>query len=441
MSLIKKFLSPILPLYHWLMPRVGAFVYGHPAKKLTVILVTGTKGKSSVVEIIASILKADNEKACYTNSVHFAVCGTAGDDIQKNNLRMSMPGRFFLQKFLASAVRAGCTHAVIETTSEGARYYRHHCLYPNALVVTNIAPEHIESHGSFEKYLDCKLSIVDELAKSPKQNKVLVVNADDSYATAFTDRLGRKEGAAEHPTAIHACCRKDMHNLSTTDKGVSFVAGSTAVESKLPGEFSAYNILASLTFARALGVADASIQAGVASLTTIPGRAEYIYADNPSFQVNATGEPFDVLVDYAHTAESLQALYETFAHKKIIGVFGSMGGGRDTWKRPKMGAVADHFCDTIILTDEDPCDEAPEKIVGEISAGINTHEPVIIMSRRAAIAYAIALARESTSPTAILITGKGTDNSIKRAGGTEEVWSDAQVAHEELSKNSEVVVE
>jgi UDP-N-acetylmuramoyl-L-alanyl-D-glutamate--2,6-diaminopimelate ligase len=442
---IKKLLSPILPLYHWLLPRVGALWYGYPAKKLAVILVTGTKGKSSVVEIIASILKADGKKVCYTNSVHFAICGTTGDDIQKNGLRMSMPGRFFLQKFLARAVRAGCTHAVIETTSEGARYYRHHCLYPNALVVTNIAPEHIESHGSFEKYLDCKLSIVDELAKSSKQNKVLVVNTDDKYSTAFTDRLSRsplqqnshirENYSADTVTQIQTYCRKDMHNLSTTDTGASFVADSTAVESKLPGEFSAYNILASLTVCRALGVAETSIQAGVVNLATIPGRAEYIYADNAEMQKNAAGEPFDVLVDYAHTAESLQALYETFAHKKIIGVFGSMGGGRDTWKRPKMGAVADMFCDTIILTDEDPCDEAPEKIVNEISAGINAHEPVVIMSRRDAIAHGISLARTSTSPTAVLITGKGTDNSIKRAGGTEEPWSDAQVALEELNKN------
>lgn len=438
MRIVKKILSPILPLYHWLLPRIGAFIYRYPASKMTVVLVTGTKGKSSVTEIIASILKASEAGVCYTNSVHFAICGVdkdgnKKDNIQKNGLRMSMPGRFFLQSFLARAYKAGCTYAVIETTSEGARYFRHHMLYPDALVVTNIAAEHIESHGSFEKYLDCKLSIVNQLAHSPKSNKVLVVNSDDNYASAFTDRLARSEGAKLLTTTERAYSRKDMKNLSTTDKGVSFVVSTPtdspssplAIESQLPGEFSAYNILASVTLARHLSIPNAAIQTGVKNLTTIPGRAEYIHA----------GQPFDVVVDYAHTAESLEALYATFAHKKIIGVFGSMGGGRDTWKRPKMGAVADRYCDTIILTDEDPCDEKPEKIVGEISAGINTHTPLVIMDRREAIAHAISLARASTSPTAVLITGKGTDNSIKRANGVEEPWSDAQVAREILNNH------
>jgi UDP-N-acetylmuramoyl-L-alanyl-D-glutamate--2,6-diaminopimelate ligase len=333
-----------------------------------------------------------------------------------------MPGRFFLQKFLRTAYVNGCTHAVIEATSEGARYFRHHCLYPNVVVVTNIAPEHIESHGSFENYLDCKLSLVDALASSPKLDKALVVNTDDSYATAFTDRLERCDSG--HTVTQLAYNRDSGINLVYTDHGVSFIAGKTPIESTLPGLFSAYNILAALTAARHLSVTESALVAGIRAVTTIPGRAEFI----------REGQSFDVVVDYAHTAESLEALYTTFAAKRIIGVLGSMGGGRDTWKRKKMGAVADTHCSTIILTDEDPCDEDPEKIVREIGTGITAHTPLIIMNRREAIREAFRLADASTEPTAVLITGKGTDNSIKRAHGTSEPWSDAGVAREELAR-------
>lgn len=430
MHALRSLLHPLLPLYHWLLPRIGACMYRFPAHSLTVTLVTGTKGKSSTVSLLASILRADGKRVAYTNSVFFGI----NDTVVRNTLRMSMPGRFFLQRFLRKAIKAGCTHVIIEATSEGALFFRHHLLSPSILVVTNLAPEHIEAHGSFENYLDCKLSLVDELTASPKLHKALIVNADDAYAEAFIDRKERNEsGKSSNTTTLISYTRNDMHNLSTTDHGVSFVTEGTAVESKLPGLFSAYNCLAAITAARHLGVSEDACKKGISALTTIPGRAEAIRAQHPQRQTNAIGEPFDVIVDYAHTLESLEALYATYAHKHIIGVLGSMGGGRDTWKRPKLGALAEKYCMTTIITDEDPCDEDPQKIMHEIASGFTHKKPLLIESRRDAMTHAISLARLSSTPTAVLITGKGTDVSIKRANGHEEPWSDADVARDILN--------
>lgn len=151
------------------------------------------------------------------------------------------------------------------------------------------------------------------------------------------------------------------------------------------------------------------------------------------------GQSFPVIVDYAHTPDSLEAVYKTFpAHEKIC-VLGNTGGGRDTWKRPVMGEIADRYCMEIILTNEDPYDEDPEKILKEIQSGIKNHIPHVILDRRSAIRRAIEMAREFTlrraqgQNVAVLITGKGTDPYIMGPNGTKTSWDDRAVAREELT--------
>ena len=153
----------------------------------------------------------------------------------------------------------------------------------------------------------------------------------------------------------------------------------------------------------------------------IPGRVERI----------KEGQYFDVVIDYAHTPESLQALYNAFRDKRKICVLGNTGGGRDVWKRDKMAKIAENECDEIILTNEDPYDDDPQKIISDMAAAIPDAKPIIIMDRRVAINKAISLAK---SGDAVLITGKGTDPYIMGAGGTKIPWSDAGVAKEELRK-------
>ena len=163
------------PIYHYKLALLGTLVYRFPSRKIKVVGVTGTKGKSSVVEILAAILEKAGFKVASQSTVRFKI----GKEIRRNLFKMTMPGRFFIQKFLRQAVGAKCDYAVIEITSEGARQYRHKFIALDALIFTNLAPEHIESHGGYEKYLDAKLSIARALSKSSKKTKFMIANADD----------------------------------------------------------------------------------------------------------------------------------------------------------------------------------------------------------------------------------------------------------------------
>lgn len=403
---IKKALKPFLPWYHWALPRIGALRYGFPARNIHIIAVTGTKGKSTTTELIAAILRASGARVAVSNSVRFSIADTT----VSNTMRMSTPGRFFLQKFLRDAHRAGCTYAVIETTSEGARFFRHHALSMNALVFTNLAPEHIESHGSFEHYKQAKLSIVRELARSAERPRILVVNGDDPHASDFLN----------FPVDIKKTYSlRDVPGYEADDCHIRFAWGDATIESILPGEFNLYNMLAAATLARELHIPDETIAKGISSVEEIPGRSQFV----------REGQAFDVVVDYAHTVESLDALYRAFGTRRKIAVLGKCGGHRDKATRPLMAAKAEEYCDVVILTDEDPYDEDPRTIVDDMAAGMKS-KPVIIMNRREAIAHAISIAQPGD---AILLTGKGTDPSICRANGTEEPWNEFAIARELVS--------
>ncbi|MEX1120283.1 MAG: cyanophycin synthetase, partial [Candidatus Paceibacterota bacterium] len=197
------------------------------------------------------------------------------------------------------------------------------------------------------------------------------------------------------------------------------------IHSLLEGVFNAENILASVSLAEHLNIPLETIARGVTSVSKIKGRVEHV----------RTGQLFDVVVDYAHTPDSLKKLYEAFPHKKKICVLGNTGGGRDTWKRPEMGKIAGTYCDMVILTNEDPYDEDPEEIVTAIQKGVAEaqKEARIIMDRRTAI-YEACLYAQKTEGAVVLISGKGTDPYIMEARGKKTPWDDVTVATEVLEK-------
>lgn len=408
--LLKLIPAPLLGLYHRSFALLGTVVYRFPGKKLFVIAVTGTKGKSTTVELIRSILAEAGYATAAASTIRFSI----GGESEPNLFKMTMPGRMFLQKFLRRALDAGCTHAVIEMTSEGARQFRHKGIELNALVFTNLQPEHIESHGSFEKYAEAKLSLAEHLAASPKRPRYIIANTDDAYGEKFLDvNVEVKEGF----------CLGDAEPYNTDDKSVRFVwRRGELFTVPLPGVFNLRNVLAALTLANAMGIPMPAVKRALEHQAPIAGRAERVPGP----------QPYLVVVDYAHTPDSLKALYETY-HKshRIIGVLGSTGGGRDMWKRAEMGKIADEYCDVAILTNEDPYDEDPQKIVAEIAKGFTRKKPHIILNRHAAIREAL---REAKQDDAVLITGKGTDPYIMGPRGTKEAWSDRAVTQEELAK-------
>ncbi|MBI2004636.1 UDP-N-acetylmuramyl-tripeptide synthetase [Patescibacteria group bacterium] len=421
-ELVKKLIpTPLLERYHYALAVLGTLVYRNPSHKLMVIAVTGTKGKSTVVELIRAIFTEAGYTVAVANTIRFAI----GGESEPNLFKMTMPGRFYLQKFLHKAVAAGATHAVIEMTSEGARQHRHVGIELDALVFLNLQREHIESHGSMEQYAEAKLSLARHLETSSKRPRFIIANADDPSAKRFLEA----EVEVRAPFSL-----KDAEPYAVDERNVRFVwrptassgAPPTAVGGELfavplPGLFNLYNMLAAITLASELGIPVAVIKKALEHIGPIPGRAERV----------EKGQKFAVVVDYAHTPDSLHALYETYKESRIIAVLGSTGGGRDTWKRPEMGTLADEYAAVAILTNEDPYDEDPQKIVQEIAKGFSKKKPHIILNRRAAVREAL---REAHAGDAVLITGKGTDPYIMGPRGAKEPWSDKKVVEEELAK-------
>jgi UDP-N-acetylmuramoyl-L-alanyl-D-glutamate--2,6-diaminopimelate ligase len=426
LSALKKIIpKPIFeffqPAYHLLLALLGAVIYKFPGKNMTIIGVTGTKGKSTTTELINAILEADGCKTALQNTLRFKIA----DKEKRNLFKMTMPGRFFMQKFLQEAVKNGCTHAVIEMSSEGAKQSRHKFLFLDALIFTNLAPEHIESHGSYENYLNAKLTIASELIDHKKKKfthgPVLVANTDDKEGQKFLDLniINKIPYSLRNAVAVKA-----------DEKGSSFQMGKIVIHSKLPGIFNVYNMLGAISYAKFAGITDEKIKKGLESVEKIRGRMEKINC----------GQEFDVVVDYAHTPDSLRAAYEAYNSCKKVCVLGNTGGGRDKWKRVEMGKIADKYCDEIILANEDPYDEDPLEILKEMEKGIKRKPRQIILDRREAINSAIRSAQNLKQihgdkyKVAVLITGKGTDPYIMGPNGSKQEWDDAFVAREELNK-------
>lgn len=404
----KKIYTFFQPAYHFLLAVTGVILYRHPSRHIYVIGITGTKGKSSTAEFVNAVLEADGNKTALLSTIRFKV----GNETRPNKYKMTMPGRFFVQKFLRQAVDAHCDYAIMEMTSEGARFYRHLGVELDALIFTNLSPEHIESHGSFAKYKKAKLRLVQRLAKSQKPARLSIANTDNEHASSFLIFPVEKNLGYS---------LKDVQILEESPNGSTIKWYDTDIHIPLPGKFNISNALAALTLSQELSIPIDTAKKGIENLSLIRGRVEKVDA----------GQNFTVIVDYAHTDDSLRKLYETFPTSRKIAVLGGTGGGRDSWKRPVLGKIADEYCEEIIVTDEDPYDEDPMKIIQEVAGGVTRHTPIIILNRREAMAKAFLLAQPGDI---VLITGKGTDPYIMGSHGTKEIWDDATVAREELLK-------
>ncbi len=402
----------IQPPYHFILSVIGALYYRFPSKEITVIGVTGTKGKSTVVELINAILEADGRRTAVAGTIRFKI----GEKSERNMYKMTMPGRFFIQKFLRDAVNAGCDVAVIEMTSQGVLQYRHKFIHLDALVFTNLSPEHIESHGSYEKYIAAKLELARALELSRKRPRYMIANRDDDHGGLFL------EANVEH-TLPYGLSDLELHNLNKDD--ISLVIQGSTIRVPLLGLFNVYNALAAITCARALGVPLKTIHSALSNLAPIKGRVERFKSPK------GANKKITAVVDYAHTPDSLEKLYQAFEKEQKICILGNTGGGRDTWKRPEMGRIAGKYCERIILTNEDPYDEEPKKIIDDMIRGVeNESKLTVIMDRRKAIRTAL---EEAPDGSVVIISGKGTDPYIMGPHNTKTPWSDAKVVGQELA--------
>ncbi|PIR37241.1 MAG: hypothetical protein COV34_03400 [Candidatus Zambryskibacteria bacterium CG10_big_fil_rev_8_21_14_0_10_42_12] len=415
----KRIFKATQPIYHFILAFLSALIYRFPSRKIVVIGVTGTKGKSSTTEYVNAIL----EKAGYQTAVANTIRHKIGENSRPNKYKMTMPGRFFIQHFLRRALVAGCTHVVIEISSEGVLQYRHRFLDLDALIFTNLSPEHLDTHGSYENYVQAKVEIGKRVIK---KDGTLVVNGDDEQAYRFL--------ALNVPHKITFSTKdiphdiRDGKNCFRFDRKNCFRFDSINICTPIKGMFTAYNMIAAATYAEHIGIKKEIVREALEEVHEIKGRAQEIDG----------GQDFVVVVDYAHTPDSLEHIYKAYDGYKIVGVLGGTGGGRDTWKRKEMGKLADRYCEKIYLTNEDPYDEDPWQIINHVADGIeHTDKLKKIMDRREAIREALMSAKELRKThdlVAVLITGKGTDPYIMEAHNKKTPWSDEQVVREELKK-------
>lgn len=402
-AIIKK-ITPkfIFKIYHRLLANLGAFLYGYPSIKMVVIGVTGTKGKSTTSYFIAKILEEAGYKAGLTSTALFKI----GEKEWLNKTKMTMLGRFALQKLLKNMVEAGCKYVVVETSSEGILQSRHIGIDYDVAVFTNLTPEHLESHGGFENYKKAKGELFKQLSKSVRKKingkeveKIIVANGDNEHSKYFLS--------------------------FNADKKIKFGFQELGFKMNILGKMNVYNALAALSVAKVLGIDLKIAKKALQNIKNVPGRMEFI----------EEGQNFKVVVDYAHEIESFKQLYETIEkipHKKIIHVFGATGGGRDKSRRPKMGEIAEKNADILIITTDDPYDEDPAKISDNVIEGVRDKKKVLnIVDRKEAISRAIEIAEKNDI---ILITGKGSEQAMVVKGGKKIPWDDREIVRKFLRK-------
>jgi UDP-N-acetylmuramoyl-L-alanyl-D-glutamate--2,6-diaminopimelate ligase len=417
---LKSFVRKLIPksfinLYHLGMAFLAALRYGFPSKRIKVIGVTGTNGKSTVINIASKILEKGGFKVAALTSIMFKI----GEKEEENKLKMTMPGRFVINKFLSDAVKEGCDVAIVETTSEGVVQNRHKFIDFKTAVFTTLNPEHIESHGGFENYKRAKGKFFNFVKGTH------IINIDDKHADYFLSFLAEKiiTYGINNPRAdIKA------ENVFVSYDGSQFKVNGYDFDLKILCSFNVYNALAAIAIALSEGVSMENCQKGIAEVSQIAGRMEKIIDDT-----------FKVFIDYAFIPVALEKVYEFVKPKngKLISVLGSCGGGRDKWKRPVLGGIADQYADVVIVTNEDPYDENPQSIIDEVSVGVkNKNKLMKIFDRREAINKALSLAGEGD---VVVITGKGCEPWICWEDGRKEAWDDRRIVREELLKISRVL--
>jgi len=396
---------------------IAAILYRFPSRKLKVIGITGTNGKSTVVEMVSAILEEAGYKIAISSSIKFKL----GKIVWRNESRMTMPGKFFLQKLLRNAVSQNCQYAVIEVSSEGIKQHRHRFINFNTVIITNVTPEHIESHGSFDKYLKTK----GELFRV-NQN-IHIINFDDSNSKYFINFPSKKKyiygiNVTNNNNQDGGIMITRASYPQISPAGTTFRIDDVEFNLKLLGKYNIYNALAAISLGLSQRIDLNICKNALNKIITMPGRMDEIIS-----------HPFKVFVDYAVTPDSLEKAYQTikdiFKGSRMVCVLGSCGGGRDKWKRPILGKLAKHYCDYVIITNEDPYDENPSDIINEIAK--NDEKTIKILDRRNAISEALKSAKKDDI---IIITGKGCESSMCVNGGIRIPWDEKQVVIEEFTK-------
>ena len=390
------------------MAPAAARLHGDPTATLQTIGVTGTNGKTTTAYLVRALLEDDGRSTGLLGTVKSVVGGV------EHGVARTTPEAIDLQAAFAAMHDAGDTHCVMEVSSHALALRRADAIHWAAAIFTNLTQDHLDFHPTMEDYFAAKRRLFEA---GPA---VAIVNVDDPYGARLAASL------ADTPLVTFGI-DSPAAELRATDirgdfAGSTFTAGGLALRSPLPGRFNVLNALGAVAAARALGVDDDTIIAALRDVQPVPGR----------FQPVEEGQHFAVLVDYAHTPDSLEnvlAAARPLTSGRVVCVFGC-GGDRDRGKRPLMGAIAARLADHTIVTSDNPRSEDPEAIVAEIMGGIaDRGRTEAIVDRRAAIERAVSLAGEGDI---VVVAGKGHEQGQELEGGRKLPFDDVSVVREAL---------
>jgi UDP-N-acetylmuramoyl-L-alanyl-D-glutamate--2,6-diaminopimelate ligase len=408
--------------------------FGDPSHELTVVGITGTDGKTTTSYLAVAALEAAGLRTGMLGTIATRIGGRTDD----HAAHATTPEAPELQAALRAMVEAGDQVAVIETTSHGLALHRVAGIAYDVAMLTNITHEHLELHGTWEAYRDAKLSLFDRLretrgvAKPRPVRTSAIVNLDDPSAGLF---IGTSRDAGAHVVTYGTLEAADVRATRITEDGAGLHAdvessrGRERLDLRLAGRFNVHNALAVMALGDVLELDAARVRAGLAGLEVVPGRMERL----------ELGQPFGVVVDFAHSPASLTTVLDLLAPSAaargggLIAVFGS-AGERDTSKRPQMGRIAGERARLVVVTEEDPRGEDSAAILDDIARGAEAagrhrgHDLLVIPDRRAAIAAAFEAARPGDI---VVLAGKGHEQSIIGPDG-ERPWDERAVATELL---------
>ncbi len=433
LSRLKKLVpKQAINAFHYTEALAASFAYRNPSKHMIVIGVVGSKGKTTLANLLWAALSGDGSKVGLVGTANIRI----GNSEKLNPYHMTMPGRHRLQKTLNAMREAGCHYAIMEVPSEGQAQWRHVGISFDVLIFTNVTRELMASHDySLEKLHDHNQRVFRQVAHQKAklingrvQPKILIANADAEHFPQYFAHLAD----IKRSYSINTKSNYHAQKITTTGNRSAFIINKQQYTIALPGEVNVSNAAGAIAAALELGKSPRAIQKGLNNLKVIPGRMETIQA----------GQRYTVIVDYAHEETGMQALMQTAAamrsktNQRIITLLGAEGGGRDVEKRPIMGRIAMQGSDFVILSNVDPYSDDPDKIIADIATGVEqaqglrNHTYYAIADRRDGIRKALSLANPGDI---VLITGKGAEQSII-IDGKKSAWDDRTVVREELTR-------
>ncbi len=400
------------------LAQMASNYFDHPSRKLRMIGVTGTNGKTTTTNLIYNILLAAGEEPGLIGTIEYRI----GSEVR--SAVHTTPESLELNEMLATMVERGCTSVSMEVSSHALHQSRVFGLEFDVAAFMNLTQDHLDYHGTMEEYFKAKKILFDTL----KSNSIAVTNIDDPWGEKIVDKTPAKK--ISYGTSSANVRASDLQlSMEGTSFTVQYGGHTQRINSPLVGRFNVYNLLASYSVGIALGISPEIIQVGIGRVTNVRGRFERI----------ASPSGWTAIIDYAHSPDALEKCLRTIHEVlpsprtgKIITVFGA-GGDRDRTKRPLMGRIARNLSDVTIVTSDNPRTEDPDRIIDEIMGGIENTSGVIRESdRRKAIELAL---RQAKKHDVILIAGKGHEEY--QVLGTEKIhFSDREVVEDFIRANS-----